>query len=45
MLINRIPTVLPYFFIESAQIALYWSIAVAAVVLLIFGWFKTCEFV
>ncbi|KNZ43654.1 uncharacterized protein VP01_9g12 [Puccinia sorghi] len=30
----------PYFFIESAQIALYWSIAIMFITLLIFGVFK-----
>lgn len=30
----------PYFFIESAQIALYWSIAIMFITLLIFGIFK-----
>lgn len=32
---------LPYFFIESARVALFWSIGVTAVILLLFGWFKT----
>ncbi|OAV99091.1 hypothetical protein PTTG_02380 [Puccinia triticina 1-1 BBBD Race 1] len=30
----------PYFFVESAQIALYWSIAIMFITLLIFGVFK-----
>ncbi|KAH9467790.1 hypothetical protein Pst134EA_011416 [Puccinia striiformis f. sp. tritici] len=30
----------PYFFIESAQIALYWSIGIMFITLLIFGVFK-----
>lgn len=32
---------MPYFFIESARVALYWSIGITTIVLLVFGAFKT----
>ncbi|ORY80749.1 membrane fraction protein [Leucosporidium creatinivorum] len=32
---------MPYFFIESARQALYWSIGITTIVLLVFGAFKT----
>ena len=39
---NRLIPMLPYFFIPKAIHALYWSIAVTGVVLLIFGWSVVC---
>lgn len=32
---------LPYFFVAQAKDALWWSVAITAVILLLFGGFKT----
>lgn len=39
--IGGILPIIPYFFIEKARTGLFWSIGVTAIILILFGCFKT----